>query len=88
MVMPDRGKLLIILKIIRIMSKKERLGFEEALKRLEAVVDKLNDQDISLEESVELYEEGIKLSKICSETLESAVLKIEQIDQSNGKDPK
>lgn len=70
------------------MSKKERLGFEEALKRLEAVVDKLNDQDISLEESVELYEEGIKLSKICSETLESAVLKIEQIDQSNGKDPK
>lgn len=70
------------------MSKKERLGFEEALKRLEAVVDKLNDQDISLEESVTLYEEGIKLSKICSETLESAALKIEQIDQGNGKDPK
>lgn len=70
------------------MSKKERLGFEEALKRLEAVVEKLNDQDISLEESVTLYEEGIKLSKICSETLESAALKIEQIDQTNGKDPK
>lgn len=64
------------------MANKERLSFEEALKQLEAVVEKLNDQDISLEESVALYEEGQKLSKICSETLESAALKIETIDQS------
>lgn len=70
------------------MAEKERLGFEEALRRLETVVEKLNDQDISLEESVTLYEEGIKLSKICSETLESAALKIEQIDKDNGKDIK
>ena len=70
------------------MAKKERLGFEEALKRLEAVVDKLNNEDITLEDSVTLYEEGIQLSKICTETLESAALKIEQIDQDNGKDPK
>ena len=70
------------------MAKKERLGFEEALKRLETVVEKLNNEDISLEESVDLYEEGIKLSKICTETLESAALKIEQIDQDNGKEPK
>jgi len=74
------------LKITKKMSDKERLGFEEALKKLEAIVEKLNDQDISLEESVALYEEGIKLSKICSETLESAALKIEQIDQKNGKE--
>ncbi|PKD42703.1 exodeoxyribonuclease VII small subunit [Rhodohalobacter barkolensis] len=64
------------------MSKKERLSFEEALKQLEAIVEKLNDKDISLEKSVALYEEGQKLSKICSETLESAALKIEKIDQS------
>ncbi|WP_069131502.1 exodeoxyribonuclease VII small subunit [Rhodohalobacter halophilus] len=64
------------------MSEKERLSFEEALKKLEAVVEKLNDKEISLEESVALYEEGQKLSKICSETLESAALKIEQIDQT------
>ncbi|MDX1592483.1 MAG: exodeoxyribonuclease VII small subunit [Balneolaceae bacterium] len=68
------------------MAKKERLGFEEALQRLEAVVEKLNDEDISLEESVALYEEGIKLSKICTETLENAALKIEKIDQNNGTD--
>ncbi len=66
------------------MSEKERLSFEEALKQLEAIVEKLNDKEISLEESVALYEEGQKLSKICSETLESAALKIEQIDQTKG----
>lgn len=68
------------------MSDKERLGFEEALKQLETVVEKLKNQDISLEESVALYEDGIKLSKTCSETLESAALKIEQIDETNGKE--
>lgn len=68
------------------MSEKERPGFEEALKELEAIVEKLNNQDISLEESVKYYEEGIRLSKICSETLESAALKIEQIDKTDSKD--
>ncbi|MCC5915348.1 MAG: exodeoxyribonuclease VII small subunit [Balneolaceae bacterium] len=67
------------------MSEKERPSFEEALKELEAIVEKLNSHDSSLEESVALYEEGLRLSKICSETLEGAALKIEQIDESNGK---
>ena len=65
------------------MPDKERPSFEDALKKLEAIVEKLNNQDISLEKSVKLYEEGLRLSKICSETLENAALKIEQIDQSN-----
>lgn len=84
----DRATLSEYPKKIKKMAKKERLGFEEALKRLEDVVEKLNNEDISLEESVALYEEGIQLSKICTETLESAALKIEQIDQDNGQDPK
>ena len=68
------------------MAKKERPSFEEALEKLEAIVEKLNDEEITLEKSVELYEEGLKLSKICSETLENAALKIEQIDQSTNTD--
>lgn len=64
------------------MSEKERPSFEEALEKLETIVEKLSDQEITLEKSVELYEEGLRLSKICSETLENAALKIEQIDQS------
>lgn len=68
------------------MSKKERPSFEEALEKLEAIVEKLSDQEITLEKSVELYEEGLRLSKICSETLENAALKIEEIDQSKNTD--
>ncbi len=70
------------------MTKKEKPTFEEALEKLEAIVEKLGDQSISLEKSVELYEEGLSLSKICTETLEKATLKIEQIDQAMNRDKK
>ncbi|WP_340103959.1 exodeoxyribonuclease VII small subunit [Rhodohalobacter sp. 8-1] len=63
------------------MTKEERPSFEEALTKLEAIVEKLDDEDITLEESVQLYEEGLKLSKICSKTLENAELKIEEIEK-------
>lgn len=66
------------------MSEKKQPGFEEALKKLESIVEELNHQEITLEKSVQLYEEGLKLSKICTQTLESAALKIEQIDQKSG----
>jgi exodeoxyribonuclease VII small subunit len=68
------------------MTEKERPTFEEALEKLEAIVDQLGNQDITLEKSVELYEEGLRLSKFCTETLEQATLKIEQIDQSTNSD--
>lgn len=66
------------------MSEYKHPGFEEALKKLESIVEQLNHQEITLEKSVQLYEEGLKLSKICTQTLESAALKIEQIDQKSG----
>lgn len=68
------------------MAEKERPTFEEALDKLEGIVEKLSNQDITLEKSVELYEEGLRLSKICTETLEQATLKIEQIDQTTNSD--
>lgn len=68
------------------MAKKERPTFEEALEKLEMIVNQLSEQSITLEKSVELYEEGLSLSKLCAETLESATLKIEQIDQRNSSD--
>lgn len=67
------------------MAEKKQPGFEEALKKLETIVEKLDDKEITLEESVNLYEEGLELSKICTQTLENAALKIEQIDQVNSK---
>lgn len=50
----------------------EKMSFEEALKELEIITDKLKSGDVSLEESLKLYESGIKYYKICSEILDDA----------------
>ncbi|MEX2604492.1 MAG: exodeoxyribonuclease VII small subunit [Gracilimonas sp.] len=65
------------------MADKERLSFEEALKQLESIVAQLENEDITLEDSVKLYEEGVKLSKFCAEILEQAELRIEQVNEAN-----
>ncbi|HET8865654.1 MAG TPA: exodeoxyribonuclease VII small subunit [Gracilimonas sp.] len=65
------------------MAEKERLSFEEALKKLESIVEQLEDEDITLEDSVKLYEEGVKMSKFCTEILEQAELRIENVNEAN-----
>lgn len=65
------------------MDQKERPSFEEALNKLEEIVSKLEDEPITLEESVTLYEEGVKLSKFCTEILNDAELRIEQVNEVN-----
>jgi exodeoxyribonuclease VII small subunit len=65
------------------MSEKERPSFEEALTRLEEIVEQLEDESISLEKSIELYEEGIELSKTCTETLEKAELRIQKVAEQH-----
>lgn len=67
------------------MTQKERPTFEDALTRLEEIVSELENETISLEDSIKLYEEGIQLSKLCTETLEEAELRIKKVhDQHNG----
>ncbi len=51
--------------------------FEEALSRLEGIVSKLEGGDLDLEESLKLFEEGIRLSHSCSEKLDEAERKVE-----------
>jgi exodeoxyribonuclease VII small subunit len=53
--------------------------FEESVKRLEAIVDKLERGDVPLEESLRLYEEGLELSKACSERLTHAELILKRL---------
>lgn len=65
------------------MTEKERPSFEEALRELESIVSKLESDDITLEDSVKLYEEGIKLSKICTEVLEKAETRIKKVNEEN-----
>ncbi len=51
--------------------------FEDALKSLESVVTRLEDGDIHLEESLKLFEQGVKLSEFCAEKLDDAEKKVE-----------
>jgi len=53
------------------------MKFEEALKRLEKIVQDLEDGDLPLDEACEKYEEGIRLSRTCAKKLEMAKKKIE-----------
>ena len=53
------------------------IKFEESLKRLEDIVGELEKGDRTLEESLAMYEEGIKLSRACAKKLEAAKRKVE-----------
>ena len=54
-----------------------RKKFEEALQELETVVQRLEDGNLSLDESLALFEDGIKLSRLCSQRLDEAEKKVE-----------
>ena len=55
------------------------LSFEEALARLEAIVQQLERGDVPLENSIDLYAEGDRLRAQCQKRLEAAQARIEQI---------
>jgi len=55
------------------------LNFEDALKRLEDIVRKLESGDVPLDQSIALYSEGEKLRGLCQQRLEAAQAKIEKI---------
>ncbi|NQT23204.1 MAG: exodeoxyribonuclease VII small subunit [Candidatus Omnitrophica bacterium] len=62
------------------------MKFEEAIKKLEGIVEKLENGDLPLEDSLAKYEEGIKLSRICQKKLVVAKKKVEILVK--GKDGK
>lgn len=61
---------------------KER--FEDALNKLEKVVSQLEEGDISLEESLKLFEEGIRLSRICNQKLDEVEKRVEILIKGEG----
>ena len=67
------------------MVKDKQHNFEETLKKLEAIVDKLESGDVDLEKSVQLYEEGMRLKKICEEKLKNVEMQIKKIKTENNK---
>ncbi|MBI4294895.1 MAG: exodeoxyribonuclease VII small subunit [Chloroflexi bacterium] len=65
----------------------EQLSFEQALARLEQTVKTLEAGNLSLEGAVALYEEGMRLARICRQHLDSAQLRISQIDAIPAVEP-
>ncbi len=57
----------------------ENMTYEEAIKRLETIVSMLESNMISLEESVNLFQEGILLSKYCDDKLKNIQERVTQI---------
>jgi exodeoxyribonuclease VII small subunit len=64
------------------------LPFEEALKKLEGIVEAMEADDLPLETLLVKYEEGSKLLKICREKLSEAELKIQQLEKNADKEVK
>ena len=67
------------------MIKEKDNNFEVNLKKLELIVDKLESGDIGLEESVKLYEEGMKIKKICDKKLKDIEMQIKKIKIEDNK---
>lgn len=61
--------------------KKEKT-FEESFNRLEKILETLEAEDCSLEDTISLYEEGLTLTKVCYDKLNNAELRIKEINKS------
>ena len=58
------------------------LPFEEALKKLEAIVETMEAEDLPLETLLARFEEGTKLAKVCQTKLSEAEVKIQQLEKN------
>jgi exodeoxyribonuclease VII small subunit len=66
-------------------SNTENKNFEDSLLELEDIVEKLENGQISLQESMEMFERGIKLAGICNQILQESEQRIEQLIERNGE---
>ena len=55
------------------------LKFEKAMTRLENIVDELERGDLDIDKSLEIFEEGIKMSRLCTKKLNEAEAKIQKL---------
>ena len=60
------------------------IKFEDAIAKLEKIVSELEDGELSLDEALKKYEEGVKLSAFCSKKLDVAEKKVKQLVKTSG----
>ncbi|WP_292361551.1 MULTISPECIES: exodeoxyribonuclease VII small subunit [unclassified Methylophaga] len=66
-------------------AKRKKLDYEAAVSELESLVERLEQGDISLEESLKLYERGVLLTRDCQEALQAAEQKVQMLLQQSGQ---
>ena len=66
--------------------KEEALSLEQALEKLDETIAKLQSDEVSLEESFELYKEGMDYVKLCSQTIEEVEKKVLVLNQEGTLD--
>lgn len=67
------------------MEENKQLTFEEAITKLEEIVNKLEEEDVPLEKAINYYQEGMQLSKVCDDILKNAQEKMVNILNENGE---
>lgn len=68
-------------------AKPENLPFEEALKKLESIVESMESGDLPLETLLSRFEEGTRLAKVCQVKLADAELKIQKLETNAAGEP-
>lgn len=61
----------------------EAVAFEEALKKLESIVERMENGDLPLEKMLAQYEEGMRLGQICQQKLAEAEVRIETLEKNS-----
>ena len=62
------------------------IKFEKAMTRLENIIEELERGDLDIDKSLEIFEEGIKMSRLCSKKLSEAEAKIEKLSKGEKGD--
>ena len=63
-------------------NKEENITFEQAIEELETIINRLEEGDVPLDETIKLYEKGSELKDFCEKKIKSAEVKIQKINQN------
>lgn len=61
------------------MTTEDEISFEDALEKLETIVEKLEEGDVPIEKAINYYQDGMNLSKLCNDKLKNVQEKMTQI---------
>ncbi|MBB6284600.1 MULTISPECIES: exodeoxyribonuclease VII small subunit [Geobacillus] len=67
------------------MSEEKEMTFEEAMKQLEAIVEKLEEGNVPLEDAIAFFQEGMRLSKLCHDKLQQVEKQLEYMLREDGE---